>query len=699
MVSNIKIKRILFCIIGLIFMLSSAFSYVYASETKTEKEDMIQESETISIESVFIESVFETYESELETETYESNPETEEVETKDTEVLETVNSEENVAESEADELKELTEDAIKQVLGYYHFILTYDDLMRLEKEGYDISRFSEATVFEEMASIPMLRSLPVEHDVTHVGQASVSYSKLDADKLYLFGSNSYYKNGAYTRIYGTKKRITIGSKVYIGFCFEPSGTDPMADTLLDCYRLNNRPDIVKALYYGYGGPEFETGGFKTLLDNIGSDNSYFYSGGRENCYEVLTHCLIGKLYGDSAWAMGLSQESADAVVTMEDMLKKLPGPVDPVISLQRHDGKSIQNEETYIENGYQRTTTLKVTGDSRNNLQLKLPKGVEAVDGGAKVYSGTFSLAGGTYFYLRANINYSGVYDSGNIKGAYSTSYVPYMIFGGEGTKQDCGTLFSESYSATTSMSVVFKATTGNLVLTKISSDSKIINDEVNYSLSGAKYGVYSNSSCTQSVGLLTTTSSGLTNTLSLSEGIYYVKEIEASKGYHLDTNVYKVVVNSGKKTELKVKEDPVLGKICLTKVIHANDINFDNGNPMFMFKLTYTDSQNNVRTWYEIVDFTKSYVDTHTDESGDVSLTVEFDELIAGTYKAYELETSRYTLESITHLKNGVKMNDTVKFTLSTSDQMEGKARFTNDNYEQQNFSDSAKVINVLIK
>ena len=78
MVSNIKIKRILFCIIGLIFMLSSAFSYVYASETKTEKEDMIQESETISIESVFIESVFETYESELETETYESNPETEE---------------------------------------------------------------------------------------------------------------------------------------------------------------------------------------------------------------------------------------------------------------------------------------------------------------------------------------------------------------------------------------------------------------------------------------------------------------------------------------------------------------------------------------------------------------------------------------------------------------------------------------------
>ena len=43
--------------------------------------------------------------------------------------------------------------------------------------------------------------------------------------------------------------------------------------------------------------------------------------------------------------------------------------------------------------------------------------------------------------------------------------------------------------------------------------------------------------------------------------------------------------------------------------------------------------------------------------------------------------------------------MNDTVKFTLSTSDQMEGKARFTNDNYEQQNFSDSAKVINVLKK
>ncbi len=649
--------------IGLNLFIFSAFSSVYASDEIIETES---ETETHT-------------ESQLESETNF------EVET------------ESETKENTNEIKILSIEAIEEVLGYYSCFLKYEDVQKLENAGYDISVFDEENIHNTLESMPSLMSLPEEHDVTYVGQATVSYSKEDKDKIYLFGSNSYYDNGVYTKIYETKKRITIDSKTYIGFCLEPSGSSPTANVLLDCYRLNNRSDIVKVLYYGYGGPGFESGGFKQLLDGIGSDNSYFYSGGRENCYEVLTHCLLGKLYGDSAWARGLSQESANAVVAMEAMLNNLSDPINPKISLEKSNGSKIENEGTYIENGYQRTTDFVVSGDSRNSLVLNLPTGIEAVLQGNKVCTGSVSLNGGISFYLRADANYAGTYNSGNIRGSASSLYVPYIIFGGEGTKQDCGTLFVEDYTDTTSMSVIFKASTGDLTLKKVSSRPEITDNNKNYNLSGAEYGVYKDLACTQLIGKLTTNTNGSTNTLALNAGNYYVKELKASLGYQLDTRIYTAKVDIAKQTLLTVNEIPIMGTLQITKVIHAEDINFDNGNPMFMFKLTGTDAKNETRTLYRIVDFTKEYVESNTNKQGDVSIMVEFDELIAGDYIVSELETSRYKLESVSHIENGTQINDTVKFSLTTTGSMEGSAMFINDNYEQQNFSDSAKMINVL--
>ena len=75
----------------------------------------------------------------------------------------------------------------------------------------------------------------------------------------------------------------------------------------------------------------------------------------------------------------------------------------------------------------------------------------------------------------------------------------------------------------------------------------------------------------------------------------------------------------------------------------------------------------------------------------------ITFDQLPSGDYIVSELETSRYTIEAVSNIKNGVQINDTVKFSLTTIGSMEGSAVFINENYEQQNFSDSAKIINEL--
>ena len=112
-------------------------------------------------------------------------------------------------------------------------------------------------------------------------------------------------------------------------------------------------------------------------------------------------------------------------------------------------------------------------------------------------------------------------------------------------------------------------APTGHLNLKKTSANPELTDNNSCYSLDGAVYGVYSNSSCTTEVATLTTDAAGNSNTVELNAGTYYVKEKTAPKGYALDTRVYTVTVTSGQIYTLNVADipqsDPVavlLGKI-----------------------------------------------------------------------------------------------------------------------------------------
>lgn len=64
-------------------------------------------------------------------------------------------------------------------------------------------------------------------------------------------------------------------------------------------------------------------------------------------------------------------------------------------------------------------------------------------------------------------------------------------------------------------------------------------------SIAGAVYGVYSDSACTKSVGTLTTTANGDSNTIQVAIGTYYVKETKAPAGYGLDTTTHSVSVTA----------------------------------------------------------------------------------------------------------------------------------------------------------
>ena len=101
------------------------------------------------------------------------------------------------------------------------------------------------------------------------------------------------------------------------------------------------------------------------------------------------------------------------------------------------------------------------------------------------------------------------------------------------------------------------KLAVGDGKIQKSSSNTAITKSNDCYSLYGATYGVYSDKGCTKSVATLMTDGNGNTDTVKLRASTYYVKEIEAPKGFQLDNNVYTLTVKAGETSTLKVSDTP----------------------------------------------------------------------------------------------------------------------------------------------
>ena len=94
----------------------------------------------------------------------------------------------------------------------------------------------------------------------------------------------------------------------------------------------------------------------------------------------------------------------------------------------------------------------------------------------------------------------------------------------------------------------------GWIEINKSGVNTEITDGNANYSLAGAKYGVYKDGSL---VTTLTTDSKGYAKSGALLEGSYTVKEIDASKGYAIDTVGHSVSVKADKTTPIKLTEVP----------------------------------------------------------------------------------------------------------------------------------------------
>ncbi len=192
----------------------------------------------------------------------------------------------------------------------------------------------------------------------------------------------------------------------------------------------------------------------------------------------------------------------------------------------------------------------------------------------------------------------------------------------------------------------------GKAQLKKTSSNSDTTGNS-NYSLEGAKYGVYTTKACTTKVGTFTTESNGKSNILELEPKTYYVKETTAPKGFTLSTTVHTLVVKEDETTTLSVTDTPIKGKLQLIK--SSSNAELTNGNECYTLEgATY-----GVFTEKACTTKVATFTTQATGKSNVISL-------LAGTYyvketkapQGYSLDTTVYSAKVTANSSTTVNLN-----------------------------------------
>ena len=118
----------------------------------------------------------------------------------------------------------------------------------------------------------------------------------------------------------------------------------------------------------------------------------------------------------------------------------------------------------------------------------------------------------------------------------------------------------------------------GNATLKKSSSNTSITKGNINYSIAGATYGVYSDKDCNKQLATLTTDENGSTEIAEVKAGTVYIKELSAPLGYKVDDTVYSLKVEVGKTATLKVSDTPKVTDM-LIRLLKI-DMETQKGNP-----------------------------------------------------------------------------------------------------------------------
>lgn len=304
---------------------------------------------------------------------------------------------------------------------------------------------------------------------------------------------------------------------------------------------------------------------------------------------------------------------------------KLPEWTEIKNNISKHKTKPSFNTKTY---DVELNTSFKLTDSNSVISKYTFSK----VDGVTITKSGqtvTFKVTDSSLINKTVKIPYTFKADSEDGDTIfYNYQYDDLSSYYGAGWQKCAEFYVKDSQSGYVNLKISGQ---GELELQKSSNNPSMTDGNNCYSLEGAEYSVYSDSSCNTSVGVLKTNASGKTNVLTLNAGDYWVKETKAPKGYALDTTVHQVTVTSGQKTTFKTTDkaqnDPVA--VLLRKLDSSTNQNVPvkNGsltNAQFTFKFYAGEYADSLDPATKGISPTRTWV-MKTNENGIIRFTEDY--------------------------------------------------------------------------
>lgn len=156
-----------------------------------------------------------------------------------------------------------------------------------------------------------------------------------------------------------------------------------------------------------------------------------------------------------------------------------------------------------------------------------------------------------------------------------------------------------ENYTSTNRARITIKEPPmlGSLSIAKISSNPSITDNNPLYSLSGAEYTVYKDSSLSQVYAVITTRADGTARLENIPLGTYYVRESKAPKGYMLDNNTYQIDVTDSQPNATVTSTEPLM-YVAAPTLISKKDADSSEPLPGAKFVVEYYDKEFNSQTY-----------------------------------------------------------------------------------------------------
>ena len=316
--------------------------------------------------------------------------------------------------------------------------------------------------------------------------------------------------------------------------------------------------LRKAIFYGYGGPGFNTGEVKDILTDCSTNDEYY----------VATHFILSKIYGEATglpnWNVAFSSNQVFTAMNdrgknqIEAAVKKIKSLPDPDASISPTQVAGVYNEATGFAETQAVTYSSTVTG---NDLSVKLPSGVYLTVGNKTYEPGQKAvIPPNSTFVLKKNGYEAAHQETLSFKAAIFTDFDAYII-NTSSEYQDMG--FSYVADKDLELVVNWPDLLTHLNIVKHDSLTGTTSPTSGYSMDGAVYGIYADAGKTQLLEQLTISGGSAVSSDNYVIGkTYYVAEISAPAVYRTDTNVYPVMAVAGGTATITSNDVPKTIKI-----------------------------------------------------------------------------------------------------------------------------------------